>query len=82
MSASGCWICCAKRIREVVSLPLLPIQHILERIIALINPHILFLRVQAQVPGQGAGIIAVVPAAYIPVYLLKGNLPCQIPFLK
>lgn len=56
-------------------LSFLAVQHILKRLVAHIDPHVLFLRIQPQILGQSAGVVAVIPAAYIPVYLLKGNFP-------
>ena len=69
---SGSWIYFKKRAELLF---FLAVQHVLKRLVAHVNPYILFLRIQSQIPGQSAGIVAVIPAAYIPVDLLKGNLP-------
>nr|WP_330406979.1 stage II sporulation protein R [Enterocloster bolteae] len=69
---SGSWIYFIKK-AEILSF--LAVQHILKRLVAHIDPHVLFLRIQPQILGQSAGVVAVIPAAYIPVYLLKGNFP-------
>ena len=69
---SGSWI---YFIKKAEILFFLAVQHVLKRLVAHIDPHVLFLRIQPQILGQSAGVVAVIPAAYIPVYLLKGNFP-------
>ena len=58
------------------------IQHLPERLVALIDPDVLFLFIQAQILCQRPLVITVVPAADVPVDFFKLDFPCQITLLK